>query len=80
MKNSKEKETCLHRATRLQNLELGWFSNQSDHGKFFSANQKALIENLELVKLLLSYKANRKLKDKHGLRPIDIAKRLYRHG
>ena len=32
------------------------------------------------MKLLLSHKANRKLKDKHGLRPIDIAKRLYRHG
>ena len=54
LKNSKEKETCLHRATRLQNLEL--------------------------VKLLLEHKANRKLKDKHGLRPIDIAKRLYRNG
>ena len=53
LKNSKEKETCLHRATRLQNLEL--------------------------VKLLLEHKANRKLKDKHGLRPIDIAKRLYRN-
>lgn len=36
------------------------------------------LQNLELVKLLLEHKANRKLKDKHGLRPLDIAKRLYR--
>ena len=47
-----DRETALHRATRLQNLDL--------------------------VKLLLEYKADRKIKDKHGLRPVDVVKKLYR--
>ena len=31
------------------------------------------------MKLLLNYKANRKLKDKHGLRPIGIARQCAIH-